>query len=106
MPDVTYLDAATDELGMGGLDVGDDQAASGRAGSGGREPQAERDRGPGAGGRELHDPEAVHRGDVIIEPPTQVIVELLGPVNVGHGNDLHLELHVDLPDVHLAAWVV
>ena len=35
---------------MGRLDVGDDQPAFGRAGRGRRQSQAERDRGPGAGG--------------------------------------------------------
>ena len=106
MPDVTHLDAATDELGMGGLDVGDDQSAFGRAGSGCRESEAERHRGPGTGGRELDDPKAVQRGDVVVEPPTQALVELFGAVDVGNGNDLVFELHVDLPDVRVAAWVV
>jgi hypothetical protein len=30
MPDVTHLNAATDELGVGGLDLGDDEAALSR----------------------------------------------------------------------------
>ena len=32
----------------------------------------------------------------LIEPPTQTLVELLGSVDVGHGDDVDLELHVDL----------
>ena len=71
VPDVAHLDAAADKLGMGGLDVGDDQSGLGRAGRGRRESQAEGDRGRGAGRRELDDPKTVHRGDVIVEPPPQ-----------------------------------
>src|SRR5262249_32608354 len=43
---------------------------------------------------------------VEVEPKAQPLVELLGPVDVGHGNDLDLELHVDLPDSPVAARVV
>ena len=77
VPDVTHLDAAADHFGMGGLDVGDDQSAFRRTGRGRRESQAERDRCPGAGGRELDDPKPVQRGDVVVEPPTQALVEPL-----------------------------
>jgi hypothetical protein len=105
MPDVTHLDAAADEIGMCGFDVGDDQTGFGRAGRGRREPQAECDRCPGARGRELNDPKAVHRHDVIVGPPPQALVELLRPVDVGHGNDVHLEFHVDHSISRNAEWV-
>ena len=80
---------------MGRLDVGDDEPALGRAWRGRRESLAERDRGPGAWGCELDDAEPVERRDVIVEPPTQSLVEPLGSVDVGHGDDLDFELHVD-----------
>jgi hypothetical protein len=64
---------------------------------------AERDRAPGARRRELDDRQAVERGDVVVEPPTQVFIELLGSVDVGHGDEVDLELHVDLPSVGLTA---
>jgi hypothetical protein len=37
----------------------------------------------------------VCRGDIVVEPPTQAFVELLGSLDVGHGKDVDLELHVD-----------
>ncbi len=105
MPDVAHLDAAADELVVGRVDVGDDQSGFGRAGRGGRESQTERDRCPGAGRRELNDPKPVHRGDVVVQPPPQALVEPLGAIDVGHRNDVHLESHVDLPDVRVVARV-
>ena len=80
------------------FDVGHDQARHGRARRGRGEPRAERDRGRGARGRELDAAKAFQRGGVVVQPPTQALVELLGPVDVGHGDDVDLELHVDLPD--------
>jgi hypothetical protein len=61
---------------------------------------------PDPGGGELDDAKAVQRGDVVVEPPAQALVELLGSVDVGHGDDLDLEVHVDLPDGRVAAGVV
>src|SRR6516165_9370722 len=97
VPDVTHLDATADELVIGGLDVGDDQLPLGRAWRGRREFLAERDRGPRARGCELDDAKPLHRGDVAVEAPTQALIELLGSVDVGHGDDHDLELHVDPP---------
>ena len=37
----------------------------------------------------------LQRGDVLVEPPAQALVELLGSVDVGHGDDVDLEVHVD-----------
>ena len=102
MPHVSHLDATADESGMRHLDVGDDQPALGRAWRGRCESQAERDRGPRPRRRELDDAEPVERRDVIVEPPTQSLVEPLGTVDVGHGDDLVLELHVDPASIRLA----
>src|SRR5205085_3154268 len=92
-----------DELVICRFDVGDDQPSLGRAGRGGRESLAERDRGTRAWGCELDDAKALQRGGVVVEPPTQALIELLGSVNVRHGDDLDLELHVDPPDARVAA---
>src|SRR6516165_2882062 len=57
-------------------------------------------------GCELDNAKALHRGDVAVEPPTQALIEFLGSVDVGHGDDHNLELHVDPPDARVAACVV
>src|SRR5262252_6566107 len=106
VPDVTHLDATADELVIGGLDVGDDQLPLGRAWRGRRQSLAERDRGPRTRGCELDDAKALHRGDVAVEVPTQALIEFLGSVDVGHGNDHDLELHVDPPDARVTACIV
>src|SRR6185312_1084725 len=103
VPDVAHVDPTTDEFVVCRFDVGDDQACLGRAGRGGRESLAESDRGPRAWGCELDDAKAVHRGDVVVEPPTQACIEVLGSVNVGDGDDLDLELHVDPRDARIPA---
>ena len=51
---------------------------------------------PEPGGSELDDAKAVQRRVVAVEPPAQTLVELLGSVDVGHRDDLDLEVHVDL----------
>jgi hypothetical protein len=45
--------------------------------------------------RELDDAEAVIEGEVGIQPPPKVRVELLRPVDIGDRDDEHLEFHVD-----------
>src|SRR6267142_6119261 len=45
--------------------------------------------------RELDDANAVCRGGIVVEPPTQAFVKLLGSLDVGYWNDVDLELHVD-----------
>src|SRR6516225_7326284 len=57
-------------------------------------------------GCELDDAKALRRGDVAVEAPTQALIEFLGSVDVGHGDDHDLELHVDPPDARVAACVV
>src|SRR4051812_11502883 len=37
----------------------------------------------------------VCRGGIVVEPPTQAFVKLLGVLDVGYWNDVDLELHVD-----------
>jgi hypothetical protein len=76
--------------------------ASADPGGGGRESLTERDRGPGPRGCELDDAKARHRGDVVVQAPTRPLVELLGSGDVGHRDDLDLELHVDRPDARVA----
>src|SRR6266581_1001791 len=87
VPHVTHVDATAGEAVMGRGDVGDDEVALGRTWRGLRESLAERDRGPRARGRELDDAEPVERCDVVVEPPTQLLVEPLGTVDIGHGDD-------------------
>src|SRR5882724_11916521 len=73
------LDAATEQLVAGGLDVGDDQVQSlGGAGCRRGHVLAEDDRGRGAKGSELDHAEVVTGGEVGIEPPTQADVKALG----------------------------
>jgi hypothetical protein len=87
---------------MSRLDVGDDEPALGRAWRGRRESLAERDRGPRAGRRELDDTETFERCGIIVESPTQLLVEPLGSVDVGHGDDVDFEIHVDTANPRLA----
>ena len=35
----------------------------------------------------MDDAEPLKRGDVAVEPPTEALVELLGSVDIGHGDD-------------------
>src|SRR5215472_7467126 len=96
MPHPTCVYATADEFGMGSCDVGNDQRTDGRARRGRSYSLAERDRARGARGRELDDANVLGRGVIGVEPPTQATVKLLGSFDVGHGNDVDLELHVDL----------
>ena len=102
MPHVTHVDAAADECVMGRLDVGDGETGLGRTWRGRCESLPERDRGGRAGGCELDDAEPVERRGVIVEPPTQSLVEPLGSVHVGHWDDVDFELHADTANVRLA----
>ena len=89
------LDAVVDELVAGRLDVEDDEVqALNRARHGRRDSVAEDDRGLRAGRRQLHDPEVLTGDEVGIQPPAQLLVEVLGPIDVGDGQNDDLELHV------------
>jgi hypothetical protein len=46
-------------------------------------------------GCELDDANVLRRGDVVVEPPTQAPIELLGSLDVGHGDDVDLQVHID-----------
>ena len=59
VPDIAGVDATAGEFVVGRYDVGDGQPALGRARRGRGESGAERDRGPGARGRELDDAKAL-----------------------------------------------
>src|SRR5260370_10000138 len=50
---------------------------------------------PEPGGRELDDANVLCRGVIRVEPPTQELVELLGSLDVGHGDDVDLEVYGD-----------
>ena len=85
---------------MGRFDVGDDQPALGRARRGRGKSLADRDRGQG---RDWAMRRPSQRGDIVVQPPAQALVELLGSVDVGHRDDLNLQVKVDLPDGRVAA---
>src|SRR6202451_2754352 len=92
---LTHLNTACDKIFAHSLNVGDDQVeALGRAWRSGCDLRAKLNRAPGTGRRELHNAEAVIKGEVGIEPPPEFGVELLRAVNVRDRNDDHLELHV------------
>ena len=50
---------------------------------------------PEPGGGELDYANALCGGNVLVEPPTQELVKLLGSLDVGHGDDVDLEVHGD-----------
>jgi hypothetical protein len=77
------LDAATEQLVAGGLDVGDNQVQPlGGAGCRRGDVLAEDDRAPGAWRRELDHAKIVTGGEVGVEPPTQAAVKALGAIDV------------------------
>jgi hypothetical protein len=47
------------------------------------------------GWRQLHHSESVALSDVGVEPPSQALVEALGPIDIGYGQRHDLEVHVD-----------
>ena len=95
VPDVTHVDAELEEPVMSLLDVRDDEGALGPAWRGRVQPEAERNRGRRARRSELNEAQSIHRCDVVVEPPTQLLVERLGSVDVGHGDDVVFKLHGD-----------
>ena len=100
------LDAATEQLVAGGLDVGDDQVqALGGAGCRRGDVLAEDDRAPGARRRELDHAPVVTVGEVGVEPPPEPPVELLRAVDIRDRDDDYLELHVDSRDARVAGVV-
>jgi hypothetical protein len=58
----------------------------------------------------LDDAEPGEWRGVIVEPPTELLVEALGSVNIGHGDDVDFELHADRAAVcfgcaHVSLWL-
>src|SRR6266404_182944 len=93
---LTDLDATTEQLFAGGLDVGDDQVqALDRAGCRRGDVLAEDDRASGPRRRELDDAPIVTMCEVSVEPPPETSVELLCAVDIRDGDDDNLELHID-----------
>ena len=94
--DLAGLDAAVEELGAGGVDVGDDQLETGhRAGLGVREAGAQGDRAGRAGRGELDKAEVVADLVVVVGVEADLLgVEPLGPVHVADGDRDQLELPV------------
>ena len=78
MEGLADLRAAIRELGAGGVDVVDDEV---------RAPQ-------GTGRRQLDDAEVLVGDEVGVLPPSQRLVELLGPVDIRDGYDDDLAFHV------------
>jgi hypothetical protein len=72
-----------------------------RPGLGLAHARAEADRAGRAGRRELHDPEGVAGAVVDVEPEPRLLVDVLGAVDVGDGQDDHLE-----PQFHVLMLVV
>jgi hypothetical protein len=95
VPDVTCFDAAADEFIMGCFDVGDDQPPTAEPGAAAVIPLPNVTEHPEPGGREPDDSNVVCRGDIVVEPPTQALVELPGSLDVGHGDDVDLEFHFE-----------
>jgi hypothetical protein len=90
-------DALAEQLGTGGLNIGDDQVkALGRARRRGGDVFAEDDRTAGAGRRELNNAKVVAAVEISIEAPAELRVELLGAVHIRDGNDHDLEPQVDV----------
>jgi hypothetical protein len=87
-------DAVAGELRAGRLDVVDDEVgAADRAGGGVGDAGAEVDRRRRPRRRQLHDPGGAEH-DVGVLAPAEGLVEVLGPVDVGDGQDHDFELHV------------
>src|SRR4029453_14716917 len=94
--DLAGLDAAVEELGAGGVDVGDAQLETGhRAGLGVREAGAQGDRAGRAGRGELDKAEVVADLVVVVGVEADLLgVEPLGPVHVADGDRDQLELQI------------
>src|SRR5438046_2442414 len=82
------FNAATQQLGASGFEIGDDQVQALR-GTGGRRSDvlAKDDGAAGARRRELEHAEVVIVSVVGIEPPAKLGVEVLRAVDIGDGDD-------------------
>src|SRR4029077_21033509 len=97
------LDAKTEQLFAGGLDVGDDQVqALGRTGRCRGNVLTEDNRAPGARRRELDHAVVFTAIEVRVEAPPKPRVELLRAVNIRDRDDDYLELHVHFHGIRAA----
>jgi hypothetical protein len=51
----------------------------------------------------LDDAKAGYRGDILVEPPAQALVELLGLLDIGHRDDVNFEIQGDTLCFHAVA---
>ena len=98
---------APEQLVAGGLDIRDDQVESlGGAGCCRGDVLSEDDGAPGPRWRELHHAKVLTGGEVSVEPPPELRVELLGALNIRYRDDDHLEFHVESRDAGAASRVL
>ena len=93
MEDLAHLDAVSDQLLSGGVEVVHGEEAVRRARLGRRDSLAEDDRRFRVVRRHLHGVEAVAR-DVGVEPPAEILVERLRAIDVRNAEHHDFELHV------------
>jgi hypothetical protein len=93
---LAHVDAAVDQGGPGGLDVGDDQVQALAAAGGDRgDALADDDRAGRPRWGELHDPELVAGLVVDVEGEADLVgIEVPGPVHIGDRDHHDLEFHV------------
>lgn len=77
-----FYDAAASDLGMCRLDVRDYKGSHGRTSGRSRYSAAEGDRASRARRSKLDDANILCRGDILIEPPAQLLIELLGSLDI------------------------
>jgi hypothetical protein len=93
VPHVTRTDATAGDFLMCRSDVGDNQSSYGRTRRRRSNSVAEINRATRARRRELDDANVLCRGDILVKPPTQLLIELLGALDIRHGDDVNLEVH-------------
>jgi hypothetical protein len=93
VPNVARTDTTAGDFGMCCFDVRDNKSCHRRARRRGSYAFTERDRASRPRRRELDDANVLCRGDILIQPPTQSLIELFGSLDIGHGDDVHLEVH-------------
>jgi hypothetical protein len=98
VPNVTHVDAKFEKFVMGRLYFGDNESRLDPPRGARWEPQPERDRSRRARGRELDKAKPIHRRNVVVESPTQLMVKALSPIDVSHGDDVIFEPYWDAGD--------
>src|SRR5581483_34013 len=101
------FDAATEQVLSGGFNIRDGQVqALGRARRCCGDILAEDYRTSGAGRCELYSTPVVTSGEISVEPPSKLCVELLRPVYIGNRDDDHLKFHVDCTRILFRGWFI